>query len=130
MNFTKVMRAAHSGRKVRRASWPANKSSLTAESRGYIIAAESQASTAIRIEDIFANDWEIVKPEPKPMTFTEALDCLKEYGGAMRRPGKNGKLRLNGLSLFVRYEVDNDDVYLTIEDYNADDWIHAEEDEE
>jgi hypothetical protein len=130
MNFIEAMKALRKDKKVRRAAWEKNFAwslgKVIGDSKcNFIDDTRYKGGTVVRLEDVFAEDWEIERPKPKPMTFLEAIDYLKEHGGKVKRPSRLGRICLECDLVTLDHPTHN--ARLHIDDYQADDWIPAED---
>ena len=87
MNFIEAVRAAKNGKKIKRAGWlPACE--LGIDDTGYVLVYAHRADEAkvfsAHICHILADDWVVVSEPQKTMTWTEALELLKN-GKKVRR---------------------------------------------
>ena len=85
LNFSEAVHAAkETGRRIRRASW-LNKGFVIRlckdDDRYYTICDEPHIFVQAEFD---ANDWEVVPNPPKPMTFQEAMEKVRE-GKSVRR---------------------------------------------
>ena len=125
LNFIEAVKAANEGKKVRRAGWD--------DSYVFVNHGRTNLCGSVEainhVENILAEDWEIVPDPPKTMGFMEAMAKVKAGHGVSRNCWSNRFVRNGTFTIVV---VENASRYAgnyvpTHVDIEATDWVVVED---
>ena len=135
MNFLEVLKVAEeTERTFRRATWYPHKGDLCWSPSDMVygsqcIWARTGAPYTCTREDMFADDWELTPLPPKPMSFMEAVECMKQ-GRRVRRPTwppYRGSMSIIASSFAYHSDPPYAGPGLTPIDVESNDWVLVEE---
>lgn len=124
LDFIEAVKAAHSGKKIRRAEWVESAYAYLEGDKLQYTSPNYDEPLQVGYENVTAVDWRVIKDPP--MTFMEALQHVKA-GKKVRRASwlldlhvRMQKGETNVPSIYGNYVIQNS---FTVEDYEADDWV-------
>jgi len=121
LSFIEAVKAAEeTGCKIRRASWIAEVA-IFIDSRGYLRDAHDDR-TGLHVDNIRAEDWEIVPDPPKTMTGNEAALAVLKGASVMRLSSINKVIYKLDCDLTTTFVFS-----LHKENIEATDWVIVEE---